>query len=105
LEGRTNRGVSSLLRLEIVVGGFAILLLGGALAADQAWFDRHFPAIFAIRHSVMIAAERGLRGFVILAATILLLICRRPIARLLSRASPAGCEGFWRARWRWGRLN
>jgi len=24
--------------LEIAVGGFAILLLGGALAADQAWF-------------------------------------------------------------------
>ncbi len=43
---------------EIAVGGFAILLLGGALAADQAWFDRHFLPIFAIRRPVMIAAER-----------------------------------------------
>jgi hypothetical protein len=79
-----------LLSLEIVVGGFAILLLGGALAADQAWFDRHFLPIFAIQHSVMIAAEQGLRVFVILTATMLLLICRRPIALLLSRATVGG---------------
>jgi hypothetical protein len=76
--------------LEIAVGGFAILLLGGALAADQAWFDRHFLPIFAIRHSVMIAAEQGLRGFAILTAALLLLICRRPIARRLGRASAGG---------------
>ncbi len=79
-----------LLSLEIVVGGFAILLLGGALMADQAWFDRHFLPIFAIQHSVMIAAEQGLRGFVILTAAILLLICRRPITLLLSRATVGG---------------
>ena len=77
-------------RLEIVVGGFAILLLGAALAADQAWFDRHFLPIFAIQHSVIITAEQGLRGFVILTATMLLLIGRRPIARLLSRATAGG---------------
>jgi hypothetical protein len=79
-----------LLSLEIMVGGFAILLLGGALAADQAWFDQHFLPIFAIRHSVMIAAEQGVRGFAILTATILLLICRRPIALLLSQATVGG---------------
>jgi len=76
-------------RLEIAVAGFALALLAGALAADQAWFDRHFLPIFAVRRPVMIAAEQGLRGFVILAATMLLLI-RRPIARLLSRASAGG---------------
>jgi len=79
-----------LLSLEIVVGGLAILLLGGALAADQAWFDRHFLPIFAVQHSVMIALEQGLRGFVGLTAILLLLVWRRPIARLLSRASVAG---------------
>src|SRR5690348_1617565 len=79
-----------LLSLEIVVGGLAILLLGGALAADQAWFDRHFLPIFAVQHSVMIALEQGLRGFVSLTAILLLLVWRRPIARLLSRATVAG---------------
>jgi hypothetical protein len=78
------------LSLEIVVGGLAILLLGGALAADQAWFDRHFLPIFAVQHSVMIALEQGLRGFVSLTAILLLLVWRRPIARLLSRATVAG---------------
>ena len=87
---KSEPGRFPLLSLEIVVGGFAILLLGGALVADQAWFDRHFLPIFAIQHSVMITAERGLRGFVILVATMLLLICRRPIALLLSRATAGG---------------
>lgn len=76
--------------LEIAMGGFALLLLGGALAANQAWFDRHFLPIFAIQRPVMIAAERGLRGLVILTAIMLLLIGRRPIARLLSRATLGG---------------
>jgi len=73
--------------LEIAVAGLALLLLAGALAADQAWFDRHFLPIFAVQHSTMIAAEQGLRGFVMLGAILLLLAGRRPIARRLSRAS------------------
>jgi len=85
----TGRGHSPPLELEIVVGGFALLLLGGVLAADQAWFDRHFLPIFAIQHSAMTAAEQGLRGFFML-SIVLLLICRRPIARLLSRATIGG---------------
>jgi len=76
--------------LEIAVAGCALLLLVGAWAADQAWFDRHFLPIFAVQRPVMIAAEQGLRGFVALAATLLLLVCRRPIARLLSRATAGG---------------
>lgn len=78
------------LSLEIAVGGFALLLLGGALAADQAWFDRHFLPVFAIPHSVIIQAEQGLRAALILTALLLLLIFRRPIARLLSRATGGG---------------
>jgi len=71
------------------VAGFALLLLAGAWAADQAWFDRHFLPVFAISHSTMVAAERGLRGFIILIGGLILLACR-PIARLLSRASVGG---------------
>jgi hypothetical protein len=76
--------------LEFVVGGFALLLLGAALAADQAWFDRHFLPIFAVPRTAMIAAEQGLRGFLILTALMLLLAGRRPIARLLGRATVGG---------------
>jgi len=76
-------------RLEIAVGGLALLMLWGALAADQAWFDRHFLPVFVMQRPAMIAAEQGLRGFVILAASLLLLTCR-PIARLLSRVTLGG---------------
>jgi len=86
----TSPGRSPPLTWEFAVAGFGVLLLGGALAADQAWFDRHFLPIFAIQHSTMIAAEQGLRGFIILMAIMLLLLCRRPIARLLSRATIGG---------------
>src|SRR3954467_4874121 len=72
--------------LEILVAGLAILLLAGTLAADQAWFDRHFLPIFAFQRPFMVGAERGLRGFIVLTAVLLLLI-RRPIARRLSRAN------------------
>jgi hypothetical protein len=64
-------------------------LLGGALAADQAWFDRHFLPIFVLQHSVMAALEQALRDFIILIAA-LLFLTRRPIARLLSRATAGG---------------
>jgi hypothetical protein len=83
-------GGSRLPGLEIVVAGSAILLLGRALAADQAWFDQHFLPNFAVPRPAMVAAEQGLRGFIGLAAIILLLIFRRPIARLLSRATAGG---------------
>jgi len=55
-------------RLEIFVVGLAILLLGCALAADQAWFDRHFLPVFIVPRPVMMIMEQGLRGTVILAA-------------------------------------
>lgn len=90
MERSGEAGGFRLLGLEIVVGGLALLLLGCALAADQAWFDRHFLPIFAVRRPAMIAAEQGIRGFVILAAAMLLLIGRRPIARRLSRATAGG---------------
>ena len=76
--------------LELVVAGFAIRLLSGGLAADQSWFDRHFLPIFAFQHSVIREAEQALRGAVILAAVLLLLVFRRPIALRLSRTTAAG---------------
>lgn len=79
-----------LLSLEIVVAGFALLLLGRALAADQAWFDRHFLPVFIIQRPVMIAVEQGVRGFVILTSIMLLLVFRRPLALFLSRATVGG---------------
>ena len=90
MERKSEPGRPALPRLEILVGGLAALLLLAALAADQAWFDRHFLPIFAVPRPALVAAEQGLRGFVVLAAVLLLLVFRRPIARRLGRASAGG---------------
>ena len=76
--------------LEIAVGGLALLLLGAALAADQAWFDRHFLPVFIIPRPAMMMMEQALRGSVILAAIALFMFCRRPLARLLAHATAGG---------------
>ena len=76
--------------LEIAAAALALLLLGGALAADQAWFDRHFLPVFIVPRPVMMIMEQGLRGVVILAAILLFMFCRRPLARILNRASAGG---------------
>ena len=88
--GTKNGGPLPVRGPQLVVTAFAILLLGGGLAADQAWFDRHFLPIFAVRHSVIIEVEQALRGAVILTAVLLLLVYRRPIAFRLGRASAGG---------------
>jgi hypothetical protein len=74
---------------EIAVAGFAILLVGCALAVNQAWFDRHFLPIFAFARPRMVSAERALRATIFLAGA-LLLLARRPVARALVWAGAAG---------------
>ena len=88
-DDKCEAGGVRLLGLEILIASIAVMLLAGALAADQAWFDRHFLPIFAFPRSFMVGAERVLRGCVVLTAVLLLLI-RRPIARRLGRASAGG---------------
>jgi hypothetical protein len=88
--GKNNGGPLPVRGLQLVVTAFAILLSGVGLAADQAWFDRHFLPIFAVQHSVIIEVEQALRGAVILTAALLLLAYRRPIAFRRGRASAGG---------------
>jgi hypothetical protein len=75
---------------EIAAAGFALVLLGSALAADQDWFDRHFLPVFIIPRATMVVMEQALRGSVILAAILLLVFGRRPIARRLAHATAGG---------------
>ncbi|MGH8140578.1 MAG: hypothetical protein ACREVV_20600 [Steroidobacteraceae bacterium] len=61
-----------------------------ALAARQDWWDRHFLPVFAIEPSTLVAAEQAVRVLIALAGVMLLLVLRRPIAAILSRASIGG---------------
>jgi hypothetical protein len=74
---------------EALVAGLGIALLVAALAAVQSWWDRHFLPIFALEPATLVAAEQALRGFIAVAG-ITLLVLRRPIAAILSRATVGG---------------
>jgi hypothetical protein len=76
--------------IETVLAGFGIALILAACAAGQWWWDRHFMPIFAITRSTLIAAEMAVRGLIGLAGAALLLVLRRPIATVLSRADCGG---------------
>ena len=76
--------------IEAALAGLGIALILAALAAGQGWWDRHFMPIFAIKRSTMVAAEMAVRGLIGLAGAALLIVLRRPIAAVLSRATIGG---------------
>src|SRR6266853_7007705 len=75
---------------EASLAGLGIALILTALAASQAWWDRHFLPVFALERATMGAAEQAARGFIAVGGAMLALVLRRPIAAMLSRASMGG---------------
>ena len=75
---------------EVSLAGLGIALLMFALAAGQGWWDRHFLPIFAVERVTIVTAERTVRGLVVLSGAALLLILRRPLAAVLTRATLGG---------------
>ena len=76
--------------IDAAVAALGIALVLAALAAGQSWWDSHFMPIFAIKRSTMVAAEMAVRALLGLIGALLLLVLRRPLAALLSRADTAG---------------
>jgi len=74
---------------EASLAGLGIALILTALAAGQGWWDRHFLPVFNVERSTIVAAEQAVRGLIALAGATLLLV-RRPIAAILSRATSGG---------------
>jgi hypothetical protein len=75
---------------EAALAGLGIALILAALAARQGWWDGHFMPIFAIARSTLVAAEMTVRGLIGLTGAALVLLLRRPIAALLTRATIGG---------------
>jgi hypothetical protein len=75
---------------EALLAGLGIALILTALAADQAWWDRHFLPVFALERTTMVAAEQAARGFIAVGGATLSLVLRRPIAAILCRATIGG---------------
>src|SRR3954466_7665824 len=69
---------------EIAVAGIGCVVIAAAVAADQAWFDRHFlPSYWTPREEIVRTELLGRIAIVVAGAVILLL--RRPLSRLLTR--------------------
>lgn len=75
------------LAAEVMMAGLGVLLLGGALAADQDWFDRHFLPVFFLSREQYVLGEEFFRVFVA-AIGLTLLILVRPVGGGLARIAP-----------------
>jgi hypothetical protein len=82
--------MSRRLIIEVSVTGLGIALLLAAVAARQSWWDRHFMPIFPLERATLVAAERAARAFIALSGAALVLVLRRPLAAVLSRATLIG---------------
>jgi hypothetical protein len=67
-----------------IVGG---LLLAGAIAAEQQWWDRHFLPIFFLSHHKYVLGERLARLATGLAGMVLILFVRPMMGRMAKRMS------------------
>ena len=71
----------------MMMAGLAVLLIGGALAADQDWFDRHFLPVFFLSRDQYVLGERLFRAFVG-ALGLALLLLMRPVSEMVARIAP-----------------
>lgn len=83
--GRTRRFVLRA-SAEIIMAAAGALLLAGALAANQAWFDRHFLPVFFLSRSNYVLGETLARLFVGVFGVTLAFLVRRMIGRVVERA-------------------
>jgi hypothetical protein len=82
-----ERSSRSPVSVEVVVGGFGALLLVGALAANQGWFDRHFLPVFFLSHDYYVLGEKLARTFVAAIGIALMLFVRPMAGRVAKQAS------------------
>lgn len=85
--GRGTRSTASVRRMliAIVVGAAGLTVFAAALAANQAWFDRHFlPSFFLPRRSYWIIYE-GVRSVLAVCGAALVASARALAARMTAR--------------------
>src|SRR5258708_38160459 len=70
---------------EITIAALGLALIASAAAANQQWFDRHFLPDFFVPRARIVQVETNVRIATVAAGSILLLLCRRPLARFLVR--------------------
>jgi hypothetical protein len=71
--------------VEAVVAMAGILLLAGAIIADQSWWDRHFLPVFFWPHEKFVLSERLVRLAGAVAGAALVIFFRPVVGRLVQR--------------------
>jgi hypothetical protein len=71
--------------LQVIVAGMGAVLLAAALAANQAWLDRHFLPLFFFSREKFLLQETLIRIFVGLAGLGLIFLVRPAMGRLAQR--------------------
>src|SRR2546425_1270121 len=85
MEQSKNRAIR--ISTEIGITLIGIVLFAGAFAAHQQWLDRHFlPAFFISRHTYVLM-ESLARILLAVLGTILALVVRPRLGRLVARVS------------------
>jgi hypothetical protein len=86
-ETKEHAAPRSFLRIavEAVVAIAGILLLAGAIAADQSWWDRHFLPVFFWPHEKFVLSERLVRLAGAVAGAALVFFVRPLMGRLVQR--------------------
>src|SRR5438132_11241511 len=71
--------------LEIAIACVGCALIAAAVAADQAWFDRHFlPSFWKAREDI-VRDQRLIRIGIAIAGAFIVFVLRRPFARTLAK--------------------
>src|SRR5471030_471303 len=71
--------------VEAVVASAGILLLAGAIVADQSWWDRHFLPVFFWPHEKFVLSERLVRLAGAVAGAALVFFVRPAVGRLVQQ--------------------
>jgi hypothetical protein len=70
---------------EIVIGAIGVAFIVAAMAANQAWLDRHFMPTFLLPHDTYVRIETGVRIGMVLFGLVLALIVRPRAGRFVAR--------------------
>jgi hypothetical protein len=79
---------------QLVIACVGIVLLVAALAANQAWLDRHFLPSFLLRHDWYVRIETGVRLAIAGLGIWIVLVARRPAGQLVARTSSRALPVF-----------
>lgn len=70
---------------ELALGAAGLVLVAGAIAANQGWLDRHFLPSFIVERVLYVRIQTTVRAAIAALGVMLALVARRRLARAIAR--------------------